>query len=64
MHFMTKAYLNCRKGMEYVMQDILCMPKRGLVMQPDSIRGGGKEYEFQIDRISDRWDVTELNSCK
>ena len=30
--FMTEAYPNCMKGMEHVMQHILCMPERGLVM--------------------------------
>ena len=61
---MTEAYPNCIKGMECVMQDIVCTPKRGLVMQPDSVWDGGKEYEFQINGISDSGDVMELNSHK
>ena len=51
MHFMTEAYPNCINGMDHVMQHVLCMPKRGLIMQPDGIWDGGKEYEFQIDGI-------------
>ena len=52
------------KGMEHVMQHVLCMPERGLVMQPDGVWDGGQKFEFQIDGISDSGDVTELNSCK
>ena len=32
---MTEAFPNCLKGMEQVMQHVLCMPERGLVMQLD-----------------------------
>ena len=61
---MTEAFLNYMKGMEQVIQHILCMPKRGLVMQPEGICDGGKEYEFQINGISNSGDATELNLCK
>ena len=64
MHFMTEAYLNCVKCMECVVQHVLCIPKRALVMQPDGSLDGRKEYEFQINGISDSGDVTEPNSCK
>ena len=60
MHFMTEAYLNCMKGMEYVMQHVLCMPERGLAMQPDGAWDGGQKF----DRISDSGDATQLNSHK
>ena len=33
-------------------------------MQPDGIWDGGKEYEFQINRISNSGDVTEPSFCK
>ena len=45
MHFMTEAYLNCMKGLEHVMQHVLCMPERGLVMQPDGVWDGGQEFD-------------------
>ena len=64
MHFMTEAYPNCMKGMEHVMQHVLCTPMRGLVMQPHGVWDGGQKYEFQIKRISDSGDVTEPNSHK
>ena len=51
MHFLTEVYPNCVKGMEHVMQHVLCTPKRGLVMQPDGVLDGGQKYEFQINRI-------------
>ena len=62
-HFMT-AYPNCMKGMECEMQHVLCMPKRGLVMQPDGVWDGGQKYEFLINGISDSGDAMELNSCQ
>ena len=46
------------------MQHVLCMPKRGSVMQPDGVWGGGQKYEFQINGISDSGDAMEPNSCK
>ena len=35
------------------MQHELCMPKGGLIMQPDGHWDGGKAFQFQIDGISD-----------
>ena len=58
MHCMIEAYPNFMKGMEQVIQHILCMPKRGLVMQPDCVWDGGKE------KLSDSGDAMELNSPK
>ena len=38
---LDQAYPNCVKDMECVMQHILCMPERGLAMQPDGVWDGG-----------------------
>ena len=64
MQFMTEVFPNCMKGMEQVMPHMLCMPRRGLVMQLDGHWDGGKEYQFQIDSISNSGDAAELNSHK
>ena len=61
---MTEAYLNCIKGKERAMEHVICLAKRGLVMELDSVWDGGEDYEFQIDCILDSWDVMEPNSCK
>ena len=52
------------KGMEQVMQHVLYAPKRGLVMQPEGLYDGGKEYQFHIDGISNLGDAMELNLHK
>ena len=65
MHFMTEANPNYMKGVEQVIQHVLCTPKRGLVMQPDGIWDGGREYQFQINGISDsgmEWNETHANN--
>ena len=46
------------------MQHVLCMPKRGLILQLDGHLDGGKGYQFQIKGISNLGDATELNSHK
>ena len=46
------------------MQHILCMPERGLVMEPDGVWDGGQKFKFQINGISDSGDATDPNSCK
>ena len=51
--FMTEAFCNCVKGMEHMMQNVLSMPECGLAMQPDGRWDGNKEYEFEVDGISD-----------
>ena len=61
---MTEAYPNYMKGMEHVMQHVLCMPERGMVMQLDGVWNGGQKFEFQINRISDSGDATEPNLQK
>ena len=48
MCFMTEAYPNCMKGMEWVMQHTLCMPKRGLVMELDGIWDGCKDISSKL----------------
>ena len=45
---MTKAYPNYIKGMECAMEHVLCMPKRGLVMQPEGIGMGEKKMSFKL----------------
>ena len=62
--FMTEAFPNHVIAMEQVIQHVLCIPERGLVMQLDGLWGGDKDFQFQIDRISDSGGATELNLCK
>ena len=51
--FMTQASLVCIKGLERVMQHVLKYPKHGMVMQPDGDWDRSKDFEFEIDGISD-----------
>ena len=61
--FMTKAFPASIKGMEHVMQHMLTYPNHGMVMQPDGEWDGSKEFEFEIDGISDSGDMTEPELC-
>ena len=61
---MTQAYPFCMNGLERVMQLVLKYPEHGMVMQPDADWDGSKDFEFEIDGISDSGDGTELESCK
>ena len=60
--FMTKAFPASVKGMEHVMQHVLTYPECSMVMQQDSECNGSKDFEFEIDRISDLGDATEPES--
>ena len=58
------AYPVCMKGLEQVMQHVLQYPECGMVMHLDGHWGGSKDYEFEINGISDSGDVTEPELCK
>ena len=62
--FMTEAFQNSKKGMERVMQHVLSFPKHGVVMQPEGHWDGSKDFQFEIDGISDSGNATELESHK
>ena len=46
------------------MQHVLTYSEHGMVMQPDGDWDGSKEFEFEIDGISDLGDMTEHELCK
>ena len=58
-HFMMEAFRNSKKGMERVMQHVLSFPKHGIVMQPEGHWDGSKDFQFEIDGISDSGDAAE-----
>ena len=62
--FMTQAYPVCMKGVEQVMQHVLKDLECGTVMQPDGHWDGSKNFEFEINGISNTGDATESESCK
>ena len=62
--FMMKAFPASIKGMECIMQHMLTYPDCGIVMQLDGEWDGSKEFEFEIDGISDSGDATEPDLCK
>ena len=61
---MMEAFRNSKKGMERVMQHVLSFPKHGIVMQPEGHWDGSKDFQFEIDGISDSGDAAEPESCK
>ena len=60
--FMIKVFPASVKGMKHIMQHVLTYPECGMVMQLDGEWDGSKEFEFEIDRISDSGDV-KLHKC-
>ena len=45
------------------MQHVLSFPKCGVDMQPEGHWDGSKDFQFEMDDISDSGDATELESC-
>ena len=56
---MTQAYPGSMKSLERVMQHVLKYPKHGMVMQRDGDWDRPKDFEFEINGISDSGDATE-----
>ena len=62
--FMIDAYPACVKGAEWAMQHVLVYPECRIVMQPYGAWDGSKEFEFEIDAISNSGNATEPKSWK
>ena len=61
---MSKPYPPHQKALDHLMKYVIGTKNRGLVLSPNRIWNGKKEFEFCIHRRSDSDYVTNKDDCK